>query len=164
YLIPFLIIAAAWRRFRSRRINAPVSRLSGLLVLVLSSAALLSLANIKPFFDASFNAGGLVGAVIARALVGGLNTIGATILLAALAATGLMLATNSSFANFYENFANTIGDRFSALREIPERFRAWSLARREKRQHRIELKRQAKAGANANGWTNTQAATEIPSN
>src|SRR2546430_10218356 len=37
--------------------------------------SLLSLANIKPFFDASFNAGGLVGAVIARTLVGGLNTI-----------------------------------------------------------------------------------------
>jgi len=28
YLIPFLIIAGAWRRFRSRRINAPVSRLA----------------------------------------------------------------------------------------------------------------------------------------
>src|SRR5690242_10278069 len=91
YLIPFLFLAAAWRRFRSRCISAPVSRLSGLIVLVLSSAALLSLANIKPFFDASFNPGGLVGTVIARALVGGLNTIGATILLAAFAVTGLLL-------------------------------------------------------------------------
>src|SRR5512138_2977974 len=44
YLLPLLILAASWRRFRSRRINAPVSRLSGLFVLVLSSAALLSLA------------------------------------------------------------------------------------------------------------------------
>src|SRR6266403_1977325 len=118
YLLPFLFLAAAWRRFRSRRINAPVSRLAGLFVLVLSSAALLSLANIKPFFDASFNAGGLVGAVIARALVGGLNPIGATILLVAIAATGLLLATNFSFANFYETLARTIGDRFAALRLI----------------------------------------------
>src|SRR5438132_13976499 len=46
YLLPFLLLAAAWRRFRSRRINAPVSRVSGLVVLVLSSAALLSLADI----------------------------------------------------------------------------------------------------------------------
>src|SRR5882762_6430125 len=140
YLLPFLFLAAAWRRIRSRRINAPVSRLAGLIVLVLSSAALLSLANIKPFFDASFNAGGLVGAVIARTLVGGLNTIGATILLVAIAAAGLLLATNFSFANFYEKLARTIGDRFAALRLIPERFRAWRQARREKRQHRIELK------------------------
>src|SRR3954465_12131366 len=89
YLLPFLILAAAWRRFRSRRINAPVSRLAGLIVLVLSSAALLSLANVKPFLDASFHAGGLIGAIIARALVSGLNTIGATILLVAIAVTGV---------------------------------------------------------------------------
>src|SRR6267378_8475498 len=88
YLLPFLLLAAAWRRFRSRRINAPVSRVTGLLVLVLSASALLSLANIRPFFDASVNAGGLAGAIISRPLVAGLNTIGATILLAAVAATG----------------------------------------------------------------------------
>src|SRR6266851_5791013 len=45
YLLPFLLLAAAWRRFRSRRINAPVSRIAGLIVLVLSSSALLALAH-----------------------------------------------------------------------------------------------------------------------
>src|ERR1043166_7441632 len=134
YLLPFLIIAAAWRRFRSRRINAPISRLAGLIMLVLASAALLSLANIRPFFDASFNAGGLVGALFARGLVSGLNTIGATILLLAVAATGLLLATNFSFANFYENFATAFGARLAVLRAIPKRFRLWRLARREKRE------------------------------
>src|ERR1041385_3928206 len=57
YLLPFLIIAAAWRRFRARRINAPLLRIAGLTLLVLSSAALLSLANIHPLQDASFHAG-----------------------------------------------------------------------------------------------------------
>jgi S-DNA-T family DNA segregation ATPase FtsK/SpoIIIE len=147
YLLPFLIIAAAWRRFRSRRINAPISRLAGLVMLVLASAALLSLANIKPFFDASFNAGGLVGALIARGLVSGLNTVGATILLAAVAATGLLLATNFSFTNFYENFAIIISARFAALRAIPDRFRLWRLAGREKRAQRLTLKRQARTEA-----------------
>jgi S-DNA-T family DNA segregation ATPase FtsK/SpoIIIE len=161
YLLPFLFLAAAWRRIRSRRINAPVSRLAGLIVLVLSSAALLSLANIKPFFDASFNAGGLVGAVIARALAGGLNTIGATILLIAVAATGLLLATSFSFANFSETFATTMGDRFVALRSIPERFRAWRQARRQKRQQRIELK-QAAVGS-ATEITKAETGTEIRS-
>ena len=147
YLLPFLILAAAWRRFRSRRINAPVSRLAGLLVLVLSSAALLSLANIKPFLDASFNAGGLVGAIIARALVSGLNTVGATILLAAIAATGILLATNFSFANFYENLS--AADRFAALRAIPERFRAWRETRRDRRWQKIALKKEAAVAAEA---------------
>src|SRR6267378_7134729 len=43
YLLPFLLLAAAWRRFRSSRINAPVSRLAGLILVVLSSSALLTL-------------------------------------------------------------------------------------------------------------------------
>src|SRR5713226_83429 len=145
YLIPFLLLAAAWRRVRSRRINGPLTRLAGLILLVLSSAALLTLANIRPFFDASVNAGGLAGAVIARALVGGLNTIGAAILLAAITATGLLLATRFSFASFYENLTLTLGGRFVTLRAIPQRFRAWRLARRARKQMRIEMRRQAKA-------------------
>ena len=145
YLLPFLFLAAAWRRFRSRRINAPVSQIAGLIMLVLSSSALLALAHLRPFFDASFNAGGLAGVMISRALVSGLNTVGAAILLAAIAATGLLLATRFSFALFYENLTFTLGDRFAALKLVPERFRAWRLARRERRRQRLELRRQAKA-------------------
>src|SRR5438309_6164731 len=100
YLLPFLLLVAAWRRFRSRRINSPMMRLAGLVVLVLSASALLTLANIRLFFDSSFNAGGLTGAIITRALVAGLNTIGATILLFTVAATGVLLATRFSFAGF----------------------------------------------------------------
>jgi len=149
YLLPCLFFAAAWRCFRSRRINAPVSRISGLVMLVSSSAALLSLANIRPFFDSSINAGGVAGAIIARALVSGLNTIGATILLAAIAATGVLLATNFSFATFYENFTEAIARRFAALRLIPEKFRAWRQARRERRQRRLETRRLARVEAAA---------------
>jgi S-DNA-T family DNA segregation ATPase FtsK/SpoIIIE len=145
YLIPFLILAATWRRFRGRRINAPVYRLLGLIVLVLSSSALLALANIGPFFDASFNAGGLSGALISRVLVGGLNTIGAAILLSAIAATGVLLATNFSFGGFYEKLSEIISNRFTSLRSIPDRFRAWRQSRHERRQ----LRRQEKAGAAA---------------
>jgi S-DNA-T family DNA segregation ATPase FtsK/SpoIIIE len=130
YLIPFLILAAAWRRFRTQRINAPIYRLLGLTIVVLSAAALLTLANIHPFFDASFNAGGLIGVLIARALVAGLNTVGAAILLMAIAATGILLATNFSFANA----GQSLGGRFGSLRSLPVRFRAWRLARRANRE------------------------------
>lgn len=147
YLLPILILAAAWRRFRSRTINAPVSRLVGLVLLVLSSSALLSLANIRPFFDKSFNAGGLAGAIIARVLVSGFNTIGAAILLSAVAATGVLLATNFSFANFYEKVSALVGERMVGVKSIPERFRLWRQARRERRQQKRELRLQAKAQA-----------------
>lgn len=145
YLLPFLFVAAAWRRFRSRRINAPISRVAGLILLVLSSSALLALAHLRPFFDASFNAGGLAGVIISRALVSGLNTVGAAILLAAIAATSLLLATRFSFALFYENLTLALGERFATLKLIPERLRGWRLARRERRQQRLEMRRQAKA-------------------
>lgn len=147
YLLPFLILAAAWRRFRSRTIKAPLSRLVGLVLLVLSSSAELSLTNIRPFFDASFNAGGLAGAIIARVLVGGFNTIGAAILLSAIAATGVLLATNFSFANFYEKVSLFLSGRLVGLKTIPERFRLWRLTRRELRQQKRELRAQAKAQA-----------------
>src|SRR5947208_12422287 len=147
YLLPLLLLATAWRRFRSRRINAALSRLAGLLLLILSASALLTLARIRPFIDASFNAGGLAGAVIANGLAGWLNTIGATILLAAIAATGILLATNFSFAQFYERIAFALANRFAALRSLPERFRAWRHARRAARQKLRETRRLAKAEA-----------------
>jgi S-DNA-T family DNA segregation ATPase FtsK/SpoIIIE len=167
YLLPLLIIAAAWRRFRSQRINAPISRLAGLVILVLSSSALLSLANIKPFFDASFNAGGLAGAIIAHALVGGLNTIGTAILLVAIAATGLLLATNFSFANFYEKTAQAVSNRLTAFRSIPARFRAWRQNRRENRLQQLALTKQEATGDENTGQAvqiKSAATTEIRSN
>jgi S-DNA-T family DNA segregation ATPase FtsK/SpoIIIE len=144
YLLPFLIIAAAWRRFRARRINAPLLRIAGLTLLVFSSAALLSLANIHPLQDASFNAGGLAGALIARLLVGGLNTIGATIFLSAVAITAILLTTNLSFTNFYQTVIVAIAERFAGLKSISERFRAWRQAGRERRHQKRELRAQAK--------------------
>ncbi len=147
YLLPLLLLATAWRRFRSRRINAALTRVAGLLLLVLSASALLTLARVRPFIDASFNAGGLAGAVIARGLAGWLNTIGATILLAAIAATGILLATNFSFAQFYERLALALANRFAALRLIPERFRAWRQTRRAARQQRRDMRRLAKTEA-----------------
>src|SRR3989441_12580697 len=147
YLLPLLLLATAWRRFRSRRINAALSRLAGLLLLILSASALLTLARIRPFIDASFNAGGLAGAVIANGLAGWLNTIGATILLAAIAATGILLATNFLFAQFYERLTVAVGTRLAGLRSIPARFRAWRHTRHTARQQRREMRRLAKVEA-----------------
>src|SRR5207253_3058355 len=97
--------------------------------------------------------------------VSGLNTVGATNLLAAVAATGLLLATNFSFANFYENFVAAISVRLVDLRRIPERLRLWHLARRERRTEWRALKLQAKAGGEtAVDDAKGQATTEIRSN
>ncbi len=143
YLVPVLFLAAAWRRFRAQRINAPVYQLLGLIIVVFSAAALLSLAHLRPVFDASVNAGGLAGVMISRALVSGLNTIGAAILLVAVTAVGVLLATNFSFAAA----GQSLGNPFAWLRTLPARFSGWRLARRANR----ELRRQQDLDTAANG-------------
>lgn len=144
YLLPLLLLAAAWRRFRTRRLRAPLSRIIGLITLVIAAASLFAIFIVGPLFDGSVPAGGLAGAVIARALVSGLSTTGATILLIALAATGLLLTTNFSFVRSYERLGGVFENRFSFFGNIPARFRAWRQARREKAQQRIDMRRAAR--------------------
>ncbi len=145
YLLPLLLLAAAWRRFRTRHIRAPLSRVVGLLTLTFSASALLALSGVRPLFDASFQPGGLVGTLIARVTASGLNTVGASVLLVALAATGLLLATNFSFVRAYEWLVGEFGNRFAFLRTIPSRFRDWREARRERARLRIEARQTARA-------------------
>ena len=141
YLLPVLFLAAAWRRFRTRSIHAPLYRLLGLVTLVLAAAALLSISQMRPLFDSSVQPGGLIGTLIARTLASGLNTVGATVLLAAIASTGLLLATNFSFVGLYEKLVQLIGNRFSVIHSLPERLAAWREARRE--QTRLRKEKQA---------------------
>jgi DNA segregation ATPase FtsK/SpoIIIE, S-DNA-T family len=133
YLLPGLLLAAAWRRFKTRTFRAPFSRLIGLIVLTLAAAALLSICNIQPIFDSSVQPGGLVGTLISRGLASGLNTVGATVLLIAVAAMGLLLATNFSFISLYERIVELVVKRFAGIRNLPQNFRAWRQARSERR-------------------------------
>jgi S-DNA-T family DNA segregation ATPase FtsK/SpoIIIE len=144
YLLPLLLLAAAWRRFRTRRIRAPLSRIVGLVVLVLGAAALSDLFIARSLSDSSFQPGGAVGKLLADALSSGLGKVGATILLSALAATGLLLATNFSFIRATAWMGGAFGDRFSFFRNLPARFHAWRAARREQAQARINMRRAAR--------------------
>src|SRR5204863_2877307 len=96
-------------------------------------------------FDSSVQPGGLLGTVVAQGLASGLNTVGATVVLVAIAATGLLLATNISFVHLYELLANSIGTRFAFVGAIPDRYRAWRETRREQAALRKETKAAIKA-------------------
>jgi S-DNA-T family DNA segregation ATPase FtsK/SpoIIIE len=133
YLLPCLLLAAAWRRFKTRTFRAPLYRLFGLIILTLAAAALLSISNIQPIFDSSVQPGGMVGTLISRGLASGLNTVGATVLLIAVAATGLLLATNFSFIKLYETIVDVIVERFAFISNLPQKFKSWRLARGERR-------------------------------
>src|SRR5918993_4606240 len=127
FLLPLLLFAGAWRRFRRNAIHHPWSRIAGLITLVVAASALLSISQLKPLFDGSVQPGGLLGAVVSQGLASGLSNVGATILLVAIAATGLLLATNFSFVHLYDIIATAIASRFAFVGKIPERFKAWRL-------------------------------------
>ena len=145
FLLPLLLFAAAWRRFHTATIHRPLMRIGGLLILVVAASALLSISQLHPLFDSSVQPGGLLGAVVAQGLASGLSTVGATVLLVAIAATGLLLATNFSFVRLYEILANAIGSRFAFVGKLPERFRAWRVMRAEQ----ARLKKETKAAIKA---------------
>ncbi|CAN5549720.1 hypothetical protein BH20ACI3_BH20ACI3_32260 [soil metagenome] len=138
FLLPLLLFAAAWRRFRTQSMRAPFYPLVGLVILVFAASALLSISQLKPLFDASVQPGGLVGTIVARTLASGLNTMGAGVILVATAATGLLLATDFSFVGFYEKLVVAIGDRFAFLRTAPARIKAWRHTRHEEARLRKE--------------------------
>ncbi|HEX8148990.1 MAG TPA: DNA translocase FtsK [Pyrinomonadaceae bacterium] len=148
-LLPLLLVAAAWRRFRTRRIHAPLSRVIGLAALTLAASSLLALYVSEPLFDRSFNAGGFVGVLVAESLKGVLNTVGATVMLAAAAAVGLLLATNFSFVSAYERTAAAIANPSGAFRKTFERFQAWRAERRAQALARAEARREARAAREA---------------
>ncbi|MFN2515660.1 MAG: DNA translocase FtsK [Pyrinomonadaceae bacterium] len=145
YLLPCLLLAAAWRRFKTRSIRAPFYRLLGLLLLTLAASALLSISTIRPIFDSSVQPGGAVGTLLSRGLASGLNTVGATVLLIAIAATGLLLATNFSFIDFFNMVISLISDRFAFVSTLPDKFKAWRDARRDRSRVRKEKREILKA-------------------
>src|SRR5919112_535292 len=148
-LLPLLLVAAAWRRFRTRRIHAPLSRVIGLAAITLAVASLLALFVTEPLFDRSFNAGGFIGVLAAESLKGVLNTVGAAVLLSAVGAVGLLLATNFSFVSAYERVAAAVSNPTGAFRKTLERFNAWRAERRAQAQARAEARREAKAAREA---------------
>ena len=145
YLLPLLLFLAAWRRFQTRRIHAPIPRIIGLLTLLLSVAALLALGGLPLLFDGRVRAGGFLGAFVAGNLAGALNTVGALVLLLAIAATGLLLATNFSFTRAYERLVFAFGEPSAFLGSLSTRFQAWRTARRELAAGRAEGRRAARA-------------------
>jgi S-DNA-T family DNA segregation ATPase FtsK/SpoIIIE len=145
YLLPLLLFAGAWRRFRRNAIQSPITRIAGLVVLVIAASALLSISQMGPLFDSSVQPGGLLGSVVAQGLASGLSRIGATVLLVAIAASGLLLATNFSFIRLYEIVAHLLATRFAFVGKLPERFHAWRQLRHEQAIKRKEMKAALKA-------------------
>ncbi|MDT7602318.1 MAG: segregation ATPase FtsK/SpoIIIE, family, partial [Acidobacteriota bacterium] len=145
YLLPLLLFAAAVRRFQKKPLRAPLGRVIGLVVLLLSVAGLLALSSLPVFFDARVQAGGFVGALLASQLAGAAGRVGALILFTACGAVAVLLATNFSFARAYERGVEAFGSPQDFFRAQVARFNAWQAARRVAAAERAAEKQAARA-------------------
>jgi len=145
YCIPLALAIVGWHSFWCTKIEAAYTKLFGAGLFFVCSAALLSLGfGFLASANRPFDAGGLMGKVVADALVTYLNTTGAAILLLTLVAAAVILSTQFSFGR-----ASTVAA--SAVREQStgwwSRLQSWREdRRREKERQQIVNKHVQKAG------------------
>ncbi|MSO50124.1 MAG: hypothetical protein EXQ49_09550, partial [Acidobacteria bacterium] len=116
YLIPAALCIVGWRSFWCHKVDAAYTKLVGGGLFSLCTAALLSLAfdvfapSVRPFA-----AGGVVGEVLSSVLVAYLARTGAVVLLIALMALSVILATQFSFGRASEAAAGAVRERSTGL-------------------------------------------------
>src|SRR5258705_9320887 len=79
--------------------------------------------------------------------------MGTTVILVAIAATGVLLATNLSFVRLYEMIERLLRTRFAFVGTIPEKFRNWQQARQDQARIKKETKAAIKAEREASRAT-----------
>src|SRR4030095_13787587 len=116
WLIPVFLGYLAWHYFWCQKIEAGYTKLVGAVMLLSSTAALLSLA-LGSFESPTshFSAGGMIGRALSGFFVGFLNTPGAAILLLTLLAFSVILSTQFSFGQAFRALATYFRSRRGPL-------------------------------------------------
>jgi len=134
----FLLLAGLFllgvRWFRSQPVPAPVAKLIGYALLLLSLPALLTLWHL-PNVRGAVGAGGLLGVLISSALVAALNSIGAHLVALAGFLAALLLSTRFSLIGAQQWLRGPIS-RLGVLSRLRGRWRAWREAREQERLRR----------------------------
>ena len=146
YFLPVIGLIFAWRAFRGEFLSASAIRVLGFALLLVSFASLLVTLGFSAFFDRSFQAGGLIGAIIARGLSSGLGTTGASILLLAIAAVAFLLATNASFAPFVAVVAEFLKIVRGQIAAFVQKIADWRERERAAARERLEKRKAAASG------------------
>ena len=123
YIFPALLALIAWRVFQSENLRPRVSQIIGFSLVVASVSSLSSLIGWH---------GGMLGALVATYSVRLLSTVGATVLLLALATTSILLITNFTLTWAFGHFE--VG-----WENFRIHFAEWKAKRREARSEQINL-------------------------
>jgi S-DNA-T family DNA segregation ATPase FtsK/SpoIIIE len=134
FLLPVALTVFGLRWFRSRPVPAPLVKLAGCVLLLLSLAALLSLAGL-PEVRHLLPPGGLLGTILAGWLRAAFNPVGANLVALSTLFVALFLSTRFSFSTAAEWMTSPLA-RFQPLVSAREKWAAWCAARAEARQRR----------------------------
>ena len=116
-LLPLVLGITGWKLFWCRPIEAPYTKVAGLLLLLLSLTAFLALAFGSVQVEGEVvRAGGAAGALLADMLRASFGRTGAFILVATSLFVSLILATQFSFAAFLSGVGEMLARRAQALR------------------------------------------------
>jgi len=123
FLFPVGMLLVAMRWFRSRVLEAPLSKLFGSAMLLASLSSELMLIHM-PDVRGTLPAGGLLGTLLSQGLRAAFNPIGAHFVSVAMLLTSLLMATSFSFRAAAEWMKKPIGSEGSIGRLIAH-VRAW---------------------------------------
>ena len=140
FLVPVFLVLYSLRWFRSRPVNSPYAKMIGVLALLVSSAALVGLLPWSFKWRGTLPAEGLLGRIVADAMIHYLNVVGAYLVCLATIAVALYLSTAFSFGSL-RVWSQT---RFSFAYAAMDRFADWRAEReRKKAAKELEKKRAA---------------------
>jgi S-DNA-T family DNA segregation ATPase FtsK/SpoIIIE len=160
FAIPVLLWMLAWRWVRSAEINAPLIKVFGSGLLLLSICAGLSLLPSWHPWNGAFSAGGILGVLLADSLTASLNLTGAALLTSICLILSLYLISTFSMATLAKWLAGPLG----LLRNALVRWDKWRNDRRQVALERAEARAQRRAEKEALGETQQvvrEAAAEL---
>src|ERR1039458_3122048 len=144
FLVPIFLALYAWRWFRSRPINSPYAKTLGAIALVTFLAGFFGLLSPHVRWGGVIAPEGLLGRIVADALIHYFNLVGAYLICLAVIAVALYLSTAFSFGAL-QIWSQT---RFVFIYAALDRFADWRAERaRKKAAKELEKKRAAAANA-----------------
>ncbi|MGB7553898.1 MAG: DNA translocase FtsK 4TM domain-containing protein, partial [Candidatus Korobacteraceae bacterium] len=144
FLIPFFLIMYSLRWLRSRPISAPYAKTLGAVALVTFLSGFIGLLPWSIRWKGAIPSEGLLGRIVADALIHYFNLVGAYLVCLAVIAVALYLSTAFSFGAL-QIWSQT---RFTFIYAALDRFADWRIERaRKKAAKDLEKKRAAAANA-----------------
>ncbi len=144
FLIPFFLMLYSLRWFRSRPISAPYAKTLGAVALITFLSGFIGLLPWSIRWKGAIPSEGLLGRIVADALIHYLNLVGAYLVCLAVIAVALYLSTAFSFGAL-QIWSQT---RFTFVYAALDRFADWRIERARKRAAK-ELEKKRAAAANA---------------